>query len=600
MVNEIARHVVERYLKLEAPKYALLVDAPWGSGKTHFISEVTNWEKDHTRLYLSLYGVHSAEEFDWALVRAMNPWAGEGFGNFTARTKEFLSGLTVLGCSVDLNKVNTTEIALNDLPQTLVFDDVERCDLPVKQLMGLINRFVEHEGKRVILVANSDKHAELPDFLKTREKLVGQVVTIQADVDVAIAEALAKLPEGQGRTFLTEHQGVIKETFEEAGHQNLRLLMRAMRDAVGPLDDIKPDMVAFVGPMERLLRTFLALHMAYHGGNISKEIIRDRTRTGYDNAEAKRRAREEFWDHPDADEAATDYDEVLYDTSFLSEDLGYRLIVDGFATAEQINEALRLTGQFALPAERPDWLRLWYMHEESEAEYEAVEARLDAVLASKEIVEPGQILHIYQARAKLGNYWDDFDAQGHAWKFCKYICDLSDEGLLPAKRVDMSGFDSGYDFDAFLGSISYQGHSFDVDKWSAFLANFLRKAMDRALEHKIENLAEELMIQFVSAPEGFRKRLQRREDGGEFWNISILHHLDFAKVAEIWMTLMEKDRQQAIAVLQLFADRIATGNARMDKERNWLPKLYQCLVEEANMISPMRVAQVRRIIKACQ
>ena len=35
-----------------------------------------------------------------------------------------------------------------------VFDDLERCDCPINEVFGLINGLVEHEGTKVILVAN--------------------------------------------------------------------------------------------------------------------------------------------------------------------------------------------------------------------------------------------------------------------------------------------------------------------------------------------------------------------------------------------------------------------------------------------------------------
>jgi len=215
MPNSAAKRVIDSYLQQTEPGYALLIDAPWGSGKTHVMKQVTNCEADPSRLYVTLYDVHSAEAFDWALVRAINPWAVEETASWGKRAKELASGIQVFGCSVDLNKVNLTEIALRALPNILIFDDVERCGLGHAQLSGLINRYVEHEKKRVILIANSDQSRDKDAFDATREKLIGQTITLKPELDAALISLWGSIPDGQGRDAVQARQDLIAKTFEE-------------------------------------------------------------------------------------------------------------------------------------------------------------------------------------------------------------------------------------------------------------------------------------------------------------------------------------------------------------------------------------------------
>ena len=39
----------------------------------------------------------------------------------------------------------------------LIFDDVERCQIDVIELMGFLNNLCENKGYRVILIANEDE-----------------------------------------------------------------------------------------------------------------------------------------------------------------------------------------------------------------------------------------------------------------------------------------------------------------------------------------------------------------------------------------------------------------------------------------------------------
>ena len=39
----------------------------------------------------------------------------------------------------------------------LVFDDLERCNMDINRVLGYINRFVEHDGAKVIIIADQEK-----------------------------------------------------------------------------------------------------------------------------------------------------------------------------------------------------------------------------------------------------------------------------------------------------------------------------------------------------------------------------------------------------------------------------------------------------------
>lgn len=39
----------------------------------------------------------------------------------------------------------------------LIFDDVERCQIPISEVLGYINYFVEHAKSKVILIGNEEE-----------------------------------------------------------------------------------------------------------------------------------------------------------------------------------------------------------------------------------------------------------------------------------------------------------------------------------------------------------------------------------------------------------------------------------------------------------
>lgn len=77
-----------------------------------------------------------------------------------------------------------------DNSKTIVFDDLERCSINLEDLFGAINKYVEHHGCKVIVIAHDDKlNDELTD---KKEKIFGQVIKVTPDIEERSTNSLAK------------------------------------------------------------------------------------------------------------------------------------------------------------------------------------------------------------------------------------------------------------------------------------------------------------------------------------------------------------------------------------------------------------------------
>lgn len=593
MPNSAAKHVIVSYLRQQAPGYALLVDAPWGSGKTHIIKQVTKCTDDPTRLYVTLYDVSSPEAFDWALVRAMNPWSERGAAGWLNRIKELASGITIFGSSVDLNKVNITEIALGALPDTLIFDDIERCGLNHLQLSGLINRFVEHQNKRVILIANSGEHKDKASFVASREKLIGQSITLRPELSDAMEAFWREAPETQGRSALKSRQKLVVKTFEEAGHQNLRLLLRAMRDATTMLDAVSPEMVDFNDAMDRLVGTFLALHMAYHRGQLSKQDMLDRAKNP--NLFGSKTAKEDaVVDALETAQAAhPDCDIRISTNLILSVRLGFSLIVDGYASPSDILDGLRSTHQFSIPAEQPDWVRLWNWAEEPTKDLETVLARVKGLIENQDITIPGQILQLYAATKFMARQGAiDLNETGVAGYFRKYILLLAKNKKVPARvpSTDREGRNYGYRDEN--GTCSFGGYAFNISEVDRGIIDLMKAQQDEALARKMPAHASELMIEFSSDLSAFIKKFEFTSPGINFSETPVFHHLDVGQAAAAFLALFGNSRDDAESVLKLLEKRRSNHRQELKEEWDWIDKFRKISIQQARDNSQMLGAQV--------
>lgn len=149
-------------------EYALLVEGPWGCGKSWFIKDYferkqkTNPDNKLQPLFISLYGLKSTQEISDRIFYSAHPI----FENKAARflgvaTSAITASLPIIGRSnlrlgVDSSELKklAQELIIDLTDKILIFDDLERCSIPVTEVIGFINSFVEHQNLRVIIIAN--------------------------------------------------------------------------------------------------------------------------------------------------------------------------------------------------------------------------------------------------------------------------------------------------------------------------------------------------------------------------------------------------------------------------------------------------------------
>lgn len=169
MYSEEIESVIAEYLKNPKAEYAVMIDGDWGSGKTYFLTHslikimknIDNGkDKPRKYAYISLYGAKSIEEVSKEIVF-------QCFGNEnkkrvkTANTvMETASNILTASLGVvniDLSKIKETLAKIDINNWIICFDDLERCCLPINEILGYMNRLVEHNKCKVIVLANESE-----------------------------------------------------------------------------------------------------------------------------------------------------------------------------------------------------------------------------------------------------------------------------------------------------------------------------------------------------------------------------------------------------------------------------------------------------------
>jgi hypothetical protein len=149
---------------------------------------------------VSLYGLSEIKQIAAAINKALYPILCGRAAKVGKTLTKFLSAI-VLKHEVDVDKDGNSdfeiELGLDSLlllfssednnvkkGKLLIFDDIERCEMPMKRLMGYLNYFVELCHSHLIIIGDERKMTDEQKiiFSDFKEKTIGREFEISTNV----------------------------------------------------------------------------------------------------------------------------------------------------------------------------------------------------------------------------------------------------------------------------------------------------------------------------------------------------------------------------------------------------------------------------------
>ena len=290
-LNKYIEDYLDYYCKKDNPSYAILLKGPWGSGKTWFIKDYLKKieEKGQKKIYVSLYGIKSTSQIEDIFFQELHPLlASKGMALAGKAAKGLLkatfkidldgnSSSTDATINSQIPNIDLLEYLKNISDRILVFDDLERCLMNIEEVLGYINYFVEHQGIKVIIIANEEEILAKDEkiYKEIKEKLIGKTFTVESDFDSALQDIISEVLNTKLKKLLNKNKLSIKEIYKLSGYENLRHLKQSVSDFERFYSFIPADIAKKEPLVIELLKLFLVFSFEIKHGNIPPEGIKE-------------------------------------------------------------------------------------------------------------------------------------------------------------------------------------------------------------------------------------------------------------------------------------------------------------------------------------
>ena len=237
------------YLKNDRTGRAVMLKAPWGTGKSFYIrNELKPFlERKGLRcVVVSLYGMHSISNISKYIYLELR--AGNLAKKSERKAVAGIIGKTIVkgvagyfGVPLEINDNDLKKLysSIKLEGKLIILEDLERSELDPVSVLGFVNSLVEDDGAKVLLVANESEIASGagPSNVKyslIKEKTIGDTIHFKADVNESVKAIITSF-EKMWLKKISDEVNLPNQIFAlmcELGSSNLRTLIFAIQKTI--------------------------------------------------------------------------------------------------------------------------------------------------------------------------------------------------------------------------------------------------------------------------------------------------------------------------------------------------------------------------------
>jgi hypothetical protein len=584
--NVHVKDYLRYYLSLStSPGFAVLLDGPWGIGKTFVIKKfLDTLDKETTPyIYVSLYGIRSVDDIDDAILQGMYPVLANKSVELGGRALKSIG--KYFNVELDLK---AKDFLNKSKANVYVFDDLERCEMPINAVMGYINVFVEHEGRKVILIANEKEIDDQSKYKRVREKLVGKVFEVQSSLEEALQGFFVAVKDEAARHFISSSASIISEVYHQSEMNNLRVLQQTILDFERLHIVLEERHWKNDEAIKALLALLFALSFEVKAGRLAADDMENR-RTHLLSSYI--RNKQEDYVPPKIIAVNDRYPLARVDADLLSDDTLIDLIVRGIVDRQKIRDELDGSSFFFTAEREPAWRTVWNSHERTEEEFNVALAEMTRAFAAHEYTVLGEVRHVFGIQLRLSRIGVTAGSRAQVVAEAKsYVDYLYEHGLLEPIEPHRNRFDVDFDSHAGLGYMEASSAEFKE------LSDYLNQKRHTAAVDLRPAIANDLLKVMLDDPSQFLRRicLTNHEDN-EFYNIPVLASLDAREFVDAFLGLHPEKQRTVMLALKM---RYQNGMIDRDlvDERLWATEVRDQILTASAAMSPISKDRLQRLV----
>lgn len=602
-INNHIEIYLDYYLSLsQAHRFAILLKGEWGCGKTWFIKRYRKKleQKKQKCLYVSLYGMTNFSEIEEAFFQQLHPILAS---KEMAITGKIIKGIIKTSIKLDLDNDSKDDVTVNsqipdiNLPDylkntdksLLIFDDLERCNINISNLLGYINYFVEHQGLKVIIIANEDgliKH-DSDDLNKSykaiKEKLIGKTFAVSLDFEGALENFITEVSNQYVREFLSDNTDLIQDLYNSAKYENLRNLRQIISD-FERIFDVLPEKVKNRSEiLQDILKTLMAFSIEIKRAAMQPKDI-SKLRDEYASVLSKNISSSQTTSSDINSEQLTPFQKVLklytlvdlYDP-FPNATWWETFFDKGILDKQELENSLPNSKYFQ-DENTPNWVRLWHYLNLADDEFEDLFKKVELEYTKREFTELGIIRHItglFLVFSHVGLY--EKSKKNILEESKLYIDYLRDDNKLDIHTLPYVSANDTFGGYAGLG---YQGK--ELEEYQEF-CSYIDKARESASLQRMSNAAQDLLSIMQNDVWKFYKmvHISNSPEQEYYYEVPILKYVKSSDFVEKLLSMSFEDLKCVFWGLnkRYKFDEI---NQKLFEELIWLKEVKALLLDEAH------------------
>lgn len=587
IMNSNLTNYLDYYTKLEKPGYALLITGGWGSGKTYQINKYFEKKQDNI-CYVSLFGIGSIQDIYSSIFIKMFPkkaFLKKMLGKIDNVDTEF-STIT-LGLGGLLSNLGSSLIKENvDNKKIIILDDLERAIrnniISIDDILGVINNYIEHNGCKVIVIAHDEKI--LSELSEKREKVFGQTIKIEPDIDNAVTTFLY-----QKKIYhhFPEIKNILETIHLQSGYSSLRVLKYVINDCERLFSYIR-EINLNKEQLGCLFRYFITSCIELKSEKLTFDDYIDHfnVRLNYSQAASENEGVEKHI----LIQMLEKYENFKLDNELISQESIVRIVKDGYFDKKIINEYIKNSNLMKEQPDTPSWYKLTYLDRISDEEIDEALIELHDDFDNRKFYLLGDISHMISfllLEEKTSNTEPNYEK---IERDCiGYIDDLFIQGKLE-KRNPNKYYEE-------TDTNSYNGVSYWIEEDYRLYSNQLRNYLDKKSYELFNkdaskyNIIEKMKVDLDSL---LLDCTRNNSNYGEFSEIPLFHTISPIEFVSTWLSLPNIEQQK---ISNMFKRRYSIGalNSTLADEKEWIRDVFSELDRAASSMEHIHKYRVERL-----